>query len=163
MTFKNMFSEFQKSGEDLDLNEVSELEENVDDLLQNMYLQKTPYKIINRHVEHGDEPSMSPIKLIDSVKDFQSGQVYRVLGQDSKGKFRCHKSDNPSEFADKVAKANKEELGDEKEYLVYIENQQIVFNDELSTITYFKDITFGVLYEQIKAQQQLQSIIQNTI
>ena len=38
MTFKNMFSEFQKSGQDLDLNEVSELEENVDDLLQNMYL-----------------------------------------------------------------------------------------------------------------------------
>lgn len=54
-------------------------------------------------------------------------------------------------------------MGDEKEYLVYIVTQQIVFNDELSTITYFKDITFGVLYEQIKAQQQLQRIIQNTI
>lgn len=45
-----------------------------------MYLQKTPYKIINKQVEHGDETSMSPIKLIDSVKDFESGQVYRVLG-----------------------------------------------------------------------------------
>ena len=58
-----------------------------------------------------------------------------------------------SEFADKVARANQEDIGDEKEYLVYIVTQQIVFNDELSTITYFKDITFGVLYEQIKAQQ----------
>ena len=39
------------------------------------------------------------------------------------------------------------------ESLVYIVSQEILFNDEVSTITYFKDITFGVLYEQIKAQQ----------
>ena len=37
-------------------------------------------------------------------------------------------------------------------YLVYIVSQEVLFDDELSTITYFKDITFGVLYEQIKAK-----------
>ena len=60
-------------------------------------------------------------------------------------------------FADRVAmaRANQEEGKEEKdapkENLVYIVSQDILFNDELSTITYFKDITFGVLYEQIKA------------
>ena len=59
-------------------------------------------------------------------------------------------------FADRVAKARTdEEVNDAPEVpnesLVYIVSQDILFNDELSTITYFKDITFGVLYEQIKA------------
>lgn len=35
----------------------------------------------------------------------------------------------------------------------------MLFNEEISTITYFKDITFGVLYEQVKAQQSLQTSI----
>ena len=38
-----------------------------------------------------------------------------------------------------------------------------MFNDEIATMTYFKDITFGVLYEQVKAQQQLQSAISQTL
>ena len=40
-------------------------------------------------------------------------------------------------------------------FLVYIINQEAVFNDEKVTITFFKDITFGVLYEQIKAREKL--------
>ena len=40
-------------------------------------------------------------------------------------------------------------------FLIYIITQEVIFNEELSTITYFKDITFGVLYEQVKAQQSL--------
>jgi len=31
--------------------------------------------------------------------------------------------------------------------LIYIVNQEILFDEEVSTITYFRDITFGVLYE----------------
>jgi|TARA_B110000305_G_scaffold222610_1_gene266395 hypothetical protein len=61
-------------------------------------------------------------------------------------------------FADRVAMAR---VGDDRnseseaqnENLFYIMSQDILFNDELSTITYFKDITFGLLYEQIKAKQ----------
>ena len=30
-------------------------------------------------------------------------------------------------------------------------------------ITFFKDITFGVLYEQIKAQQELKNMVNNTL
>ena len=32
-------------------------------------------------------------------------------------------------------------------HLIYIINKEVEFNDELVTITYFKDITLGVLYE----------------
>jgi hypothetical protein len=39
------------------------------------------------------------------------------------------------------------------DFLIYVVNQEILFDEELSTITYFRDITFGVLYEQIKAEQ----------
>ena len=39
----------------------------------------------------------------------------------------------------------------ENGYLIYIVSQEVIFNEEISTATYFKDITFGVLYEQVKA------------
>ena len=41
--------------------------------------------------------------------------------------------------------------------------QEVIFNEEISTITYFKDITFGVLYEQVKAQQSLQTSISSAL
>jgi len=46
---------------------------------------------------------------------------------------------------------------------VYIINQEIEFNEEPVTITFFKDITFGILYEQMMAQDDLQKIIINTL
>ena len=36
-------------------------------------------------------------------------------------------------------------------------------NDELHSLTIIKDITFGVLYEQIKARQNLRSIVNTTL
>lgn len=36
-------------------------------------------------------------------------------------------------------------------------------NDTPQTLTFFKDITFGVLYEQIKAQHQLKDMLDNTL
>ena len=57
-------------------------------------------------------------------------------------------------FAEKVAaevggKISHDNIQDG--YLIYIVTQDVIFNEEISTITYFKDITFGVLYEQVKA------------
>ena len=40
-----------------------------------------------------------------------------------------------------------EKTDTENGYLIYIVTQEVIFNEEISTITYFKDITFGVLYE----------------
>jgi hypothetical protein len=64
--------------------------------------------------------------------------------------------DKDYSFADKVANhiedTNPEKAMDGAGYLIYVVTQEVLFNDEISTITYFKDITFGVLYEQIKLQ-----------
>lgn len=48
-------------------------------------------------------------------------------------------------------------------FLIYIVRKKVLIDGELHSITFFKDITFGVLYEQIKAQQQLKNIINNTL
>ena len=51
----------------------------------------------------------------------------------------------------------------QRKLLVYIINQEIEFNEEPVTITFFKDITFGILYEQMMAQDDLQKIITNNL
>ena len=42
-------------------------------------------------------------------------------------------------------------------------SKQAYIDDELHTLTVIKDITFGVLYEQIKAQQNLKSLVNITL
>ena len=137
--------------------------------VQDIFLQKQPYKIVDQVVEHGEEQSYAPIQFKTALQNFESGQVYRVLKQNEDGELSCN-SDNSMTFADRVnlnkTKGDQERKGSTEktnEHLVYIVQQEILFNDEVSTITYFKDITFGVLYEQIKAKQQLQNMITNTL
>ena len=48
-------------------------------------------------------------------------------------------------------------------FLVYIVNKELTINDEVHTFTFLKDITFGILYEQIKAQEELRNMVNNTI
>ena len=50
-----------------------------------------------------------------------------------------------------------------KNQLVYIQRQTAFINDEEYILTYFKDITFGVLYEQIKAKEELKNMIHSTL
>jgi hypothetical protein len=40
---------------------------------------------------------------------------------------------------------------------------QLEFNEEPVTITFFKDITFGILYEQVMGQGELSHIISNSL
>ena len=42
-------------------------------------------------------------------------------------------------------------------------SKPVFINDEEHVMTVFKDITFGVLYEQIKAKEQLQNMIDETM
>jgi hypothetical protein len=53
--------------------------------------------------------------------------------------------------------------GEKKTQLIYILTQTAFINDEEYTLTYFKDITFGVLYEQIKAKEDLRNMINATL
>ena len=94
---------------------------------------------------------------MDAIKEFDNGQVYSVLTKDEEGNYSTLSKKNDFSFAERVTNEIKSiENKDEKSgYLIYIVTQEVIFDDEISTITYFKDITFGVLYEQIKVQTQL--------
>ena len=48
-------------------------------------------------------------------------------------------------------------------FLVYMISQQVYINDEVHSLTVIKDITFGVLFEQLKAQQNLKSVVNTTL
>lgn len=61
--------------------------ENENSFLSQVYLQKSPYKIKGKFVEHIEEQIFLPIQFIDAIKDFQSGQVYSVLTKDEYGNF----------------------------------------------------------------------------
>jgi hypothetical protein len=123
--------------------------------LNYIYLQKSPYKINGKFVEQIREQIFLPIKFIDAIKDFESGQVYSVLTKDENGNFNVLNQNADYSFAERVANLlsnNKQTVENvESGYLIYIVTQEVVFNEEISKITYFKDITFGVLYEQVKA------------
>lgn len=42
---------------------------------------------------------------------------------------------------------------DQSQFVFSINKVKIMYDNEEATIVYFKDVTFGVLYEQIKAQK----------
>lgn len=97
-----------------------------------------------------DQPFL-PIEFIDAIKEFESGQVYSVLTKDDGGSFNVLSQQAEFSFAERVQnqiekKALKKENTDNG-FLIYIVTQEVLFNEEISTITFFKDITFGVLYE----------------
>ena len=73
------------------------------------------------------------------------------MTKDDEGEFSILSKEIQPTFAEKVQNeimGKKHEKTDtENGYLIYIVTQEVIFNEEISTITYFKDITFGVLYE----------------
>ena len=96
-----------------------------------------------------------PVPFTDALKSFESGQVYNVLSIDEQGKYSPLSKEKECTFAERVSKQLDNNEAEKKEsagYLIYIVTQEVIFDEEISTITYFKDITFGVMYEQIKAQ-----------
>ena len=75
--------------------------------------------------------------------------MYSVLTKDQDGNYNTLSKDKDFSFAERVVNQNlnTEISKNDSGYLIYIVTQEVLFNDEISTITYFKDITFGVLYE----------------
>ena len=150
-----------------------------DRLLENRYLQKTSYQIISGMLTQKENYVIeAPQDIESSIQNFETGQVYEVLYKDQLGNFQpfvrtnqiqaAIKKDDDNEFDNMDFDQDKnEESGNESaqqtKFLIYIVNQPLNFNEEAVTITFFKDITFGVLYEQIKAQDELQSVITNNL
>jgi hypothetical protein len=79
-----------------------------------------------------------------------------VFTKDQDGEFREMNKHSDYSFAERVGNHLKKSPVDKTEVgnggcLVYVESQEVLFDEEISTVTYFKDITFGVLYERTKA------------
>ena len=53
---------------------------------------------------------------------------------------------NDQEDEDEDEEEEKNEL-QQKKFLIYIVNKELEFDEESVTVTFFKDITFGILYE----------------
>ena len=71
----------------------------------------------------------SPISIYDTIPKFENGQVYKVLKKNTVGDFIAFKQ---NKIKDQV--------------LICIMSQDTIFNDQPQTLTFFKDITFGVVY-----------------
>ena len=50
-----------------------------------------------------------------------------------------------------------------KKFLVHMICQNVFVNDKPFKILYIQDVTFGVLYEQVKASEQLKNLINTLI
>jgi hypothetical protein len=50
--------------------------------LSKVYLRKTIYKIKNQVVEQSDHPLETPLNLIQTIQNFESGQVYEIVFKD---------------------------------------------------------------------------------
>ena len=50
-----------------------------------------------------------------------------------------------------------------KRFLINIIIQEVILNDQIENIVFFKDVTFGVLYEQIKVSEKLSNFINDTL
>jgi signal transduction histidine kinase len=75
--------------------------------------------------------------------------------------FESSNTRNRKRDADIDFTANKTQ--DEEQFIFSIFKKRIKYDGEDAFIVYFKDVTFGVLYEQIKAQKSFQEIINATI
>lgn len=74
--------------------------------------------------------------------------MYKILKKDDDGHLKSyhHKNQKPFQnFADRV----QDEKYSINHFLVQVVTQNVLFNEEVAQITYFKDITFSVLQDQI--------------
>jgi hypothetical protein len=97
-------------------------------ILDNIYMQKTCYNINTQSdIEQNSEIVEKPMSLLQSISNFESGKVYEVKHKN------CHILSKSDSY--------------HKKLLIYIITKQVRIDDEIHIITFFKDITFGILYE----------------
>lgn len=87
-------------------------------------------------MEESNENFIHPVPFRDSIMNFIDGQVYEVLFQSAEGKL--------VEFSDIYL--NNQNLKN-KRFLIQIIYKDIMLNDKPKKIVFFKDVSFGVLYE----------------
>ena len=83
------------------------------------------------------------------MSKLKSGEIYEVLLREADGNFSKHTQDNDE--------------NDRKTYLIHVIIEQAMVNDVLENILFFRDVTFCILHEQIKAKEKLSNIINDTL
>ena len=97
-----------------------------DIILQKVYLQKIPYKIVENHVEEIKEQYFSPQNLMQSILSLETGQVYSVLIRDDNNNFMCLGRNKQVNFADRVLNTDlsqEQQFNENNILLVYVVNQ----------------------------------------
>jgi hypothetical protein len=82
-----------------------------------------------------------------------------VLSKTNTGKFTSTFRQNRLIADDEESDSNGGLRDENQKFLIYILKDKTTFKGEPVTITFFKDITFGVLYENLKAQDELLNLI----
>ena len=77
-------------------------------------------------IKHSPEAIDRPISLLNGLSKIESGKVYEVIPKDNLNTYQRPPS---------------------KKNLILIITQSVLINDELHRMAFFKDVTFGVLYE----------------
>ena len=102
--------------------------------MKSVYIRNTCFKIENNKlIEEELEPKM-PETLYNSIHKFVSGEIYEVILKGYDGNFSSFHMENLGENS-------------VKNFLVNIVIKNVMINDKPEKIIFFKDVTFGVLYE----------------
>ena len=114
-----------------------------------------PYYIgeTTKEVKALDADISDPINLYKDLDRIQSGDVYQVCFMARDGFVKP---------IDMSSDSSLKEMSNKK-FLIHIICQDVHVDDKLSKIMFIKDVTFGVLYEQVKASQKLGNMINTLI
>jgi len=91
-----------------------------------------------------------PLTLYDQMLNFKSGEIYEVLIRNNDGSFSNHNT-------------GQSESDRSRNFLIHVIITQVLVNDKLENIIFFRDVTFCILHEQIKAKEKLSNIINDTM
>ena len=100
-----------------------------------------------------DDVNEPPLNFFRSIRQFENGRVYEVLLKNNEGEFVSY---------EQIFQSN-DNVKSKKKFLICIVTQELFYNDHYQHIAYIKDVTFGVLYEQIRAQDYLQTMLNNAL
>ena len=118
--------------------------------MKTIYIRNTSFKIQNNKLIEEEQSPHVPETLYNSIPNFVSGEIFEVILKCYDGSFNSFQVEDLAE--------NKN-----KNFLVNIVIKDIMINDKPEKILFFRDVTYGVLYEQIKASQKLSNIINETM
>lgn len=140
--FKQMFR---------DINSSIELGSQAFNNFNKIYLKQVGYKIVDQVMHHVNLINTQPFSLRKSLDEFETGHVYEVVYKDNSGRYLSREQiiesgmsmRNRNQVSDIVEQSD----NSNNHILIHIVNKHTTLNGKSYTLTFFRDVTFGVLYE----------------